>query len=392
MLFQALDDKGECVGVYADGRLHLEQIPSDLTRTWKYSGSLKGKEVEYASLYVGGKSLREVCPPELEGELISCQKRFRAYLKSFKIARLAMRDHCIFELVPHDFLAKFCQVKNEITDHVLTTCVRPTNYEHLSDVAQLLHKIRYRRLNLSTTDAKHLLYNTNSRNTVQQLIKDRPYIDYQLFGTVTGRLTTATESFPILTIKKELRQILKPCNDLFVCLDYNGAEIRTFIDLMGVPQPEIDIHEWNVENIFKKDVDRSEAKTLFFAWLYNPDSNTIKAPQYDRSKLLEKWYDGEYITTPYGRRIAVDERRALNYLLQSTTADRVLHKAVQLDRFLESNNCRSYVSHILHDEIAIDYCDDERHLIPQIREIFEDGFLSNMTAGKDYYNVQEVLL
>ena len=44
MIFQAIDDKSECIGVYANGKLHFEDFPANLTKTWKYSGSIKGSE------------------------------------------------------------------------------------------------------------------------------------------------------------------------------------------------------------------------------------------------------------------------------------------------------------------------------------------------------------
>ena len=82
-----------------------------------------------------------------------------------------------------------------------------------------------------------------------------------MFGTVTGRLTTHKGSFPILTLKKEYRQIVKPTKDLFISLDYNGAEVRTLLELSGEPQPETDIHEWNAKNIFDEKLE-SEVQNL----------------------------------------------------------------------------------------------------------------------------------
>ena len=35
MLFQAIDDKTNCVGIYADGKLHFDNLPVNLTKTWK---------------------------------------------------------------------------------------------------------------------------------------------------------------------------------------------------------------------------------------------------------------------------------------------------------------------------------------------------------------------
>ena len=37
MFFQTLDDKTECVGVYADGKLHFDKMPDNLKITWNHS-------------------------------------------------------------------------------------------------------------------------------------------------------------------------------------------------------------------------------------------------------------------------------------------------------------------------------------------------------------------
>tara|TARA_Y100000592_G_C5470527_1_gene319226 strand:- start:768 stop:1937 length:1170 start_codon:yes stop_codon:yes gene_type:complete len=389
MLFQAIDDKNECIGVYANGKLDFKTIPENLTKTWKYSGSIQDDAVEYAWLYSGGKNLQECCPDEYLEDLTNAQKKMRAFMKSFEIARINLREHCAFELIPHDFLMQFCEIKNKITQHVFETHEKPENYEHLDKVQKLLHKIRYQNLNIETSDCKHLMVSTIHRNKINQ-IKNYNFIDYDLFGTVTGRLTTKQNSFPILTLRKDIRQILKPNNDLFVALDYNGAEVRTLLELQNQEQPQEDIHDWNAKHLFEQEVNRDECKVRFFAWLYDPESDDINTNIYDKETLLDTWYDGTHIKTPYGRRIEVEKRKAFNYLIQSTTADRVLDKAVKIDEILQ--NHKSYVSHIIHDEIVLDYCDEDRNMIPIIREIFEDGYLSSVSAGKDGYNLKELNL
>ena len=391
MIFQTLDDKSECVGVYVDGKLHFEEIPDNLTITWAYTGSLFDKDdVELVALWTNGRSLEECCPDKYIDELKQCQNKLKAYFKSFKIAKINMNDHCMFDMIPHDFLMRFCEIKNKVTQHVYENSNKPKNYNHLRDVHKLLHKIKYQKLNLSTQDCRHLLVSSRDREKAKVLVSNYNHINYNLFGTVTGRLTTNSDSFPILTLKKEFRQMIKPNNDLFVCLDYNGAEVRTLIDLCGQQQPSQDIHAWNAQHLFEQEVAREECKVRFFAWLYDPTSDDIKNDQYDREKVLDKYYKEGYIVTPYDRKIEVEQRKALNYLLQSTTSDRVLAKAVQIDRFLGDNECSSYISHIVHDEIVIDYSDKDRKLIAQIKEIFEDGYLCNLTAGKDYYNLKEL--
>lgn len=393
MIFQAIDDKTECIGVYADGKLHFDNFPSNLTKTWKYTGSIKDENVEYAWLYSNGGTLADNCSEELKSDLARVQKKMAAFYKSFKIAKIDLNDHCIFDLVPHDFLLDFCEVKNRITEHVFENFEKPENYDHLARVQKLIHKIRYQKLNLSTDNCRALFTSTSNRMKAKDLLSKYQYryIDYNLFGTVTGRLTTNRDSFPMLTMKKELRQLVKPANDLFVSLDYNGAEVRMLLELCGHEQPKEDIHAWNIVNVFEDEtLSRDLAKIDFFAWLYNPESDAITSNIYDREKVLDKYYDNGYISTPYGRKIKVEKRKALNYLIQSTTSDKVLDRAVSIDKMLEGR--KSFISHIVHDEIVIDYHDEDRNMIDSIKEMFEQNWLANITAGKDYYNLSELKL
>jgi hypothetical protein len=65
-----------------------------------------------------------------------------------------------------------------------------------------------------------------------------------------------------------------------------------------------------------------------------------------------------------------------------------------LDKFLE--NKKSFVSHIVHDEIVIDLADEERVLVPEIKDIFAnnklDKFLVNLSCGKNYGELKELQL
>lgn len=394
MYFQTLDDKQECVGVYTNGKLYFDTFPNGLSKTWRHSGAVRDNLVEYAWLYSGGKNLADVCPDKYTDSLKSNQAKFKAYLKSFKIAKINLRELCFFDLVPQDFLLEFCDVKNKITKHVFESYEKPENYEHLAAVHRLLHKIKFNDLRIDTMDCKNLLVSTPSRNRIKSITNGANFIDYNLFGTATGRLTTFGHSLPILTMRKEFRKILKPKNDWFLSLDYNGAEIRTVLALSNEPQPDFDIHLWNAKNVFGGFIERSEAKEKFFAWLYNPDSEAIQSELYDRKRLLNEYYIDGNILTPLGRSIEVEKRKALNYLIQSTTADLVLDRAVKLDEFLKDK--KSFVSHIVHDEVVIDLHDEDRDIVPLMKNIFENNllgkFVSNVNAGKNYYDLKELKL
>jgi hypothetical protein len=393
LLFQTLDDKQECVGVYVDGKLHFDKIPPNLSKTWKYTGSVESDEVDYAWIYCSGSPMTEVCPEHLQEAWNAVSKKLTAYKKAFTIAKLNLREHCFFDLVPHDALAEFCEVKNQITEHVFENYEKPENYDYLIDAAKLLYKIQHRDLLLERKDWRHHFKSHGLVAGAAKIVNGNHYIDYNLFGTVTGRLSTLPGSLPILTMKRELRRIIKPRNDWFLSLDYNGAEARTVLALSEQKQPAADIHEWNIHHVFEKpDMIRDEAKTLFFAWLYNPDSDAIQTNHYNRQKVLDRYYDGEYINTIFGRRIQVARRKAFNYIIQSTTADLVIDRAIAIDRFLEGK--KSFVSHIVHDEIVVDFSDDERDLATEIKELFAlnklGNFMVNLKAGRNYYDLKRL--
>ena len=82
--------------------------------------------------------------------------------------------------------------------------------------------------------------------------------------------------------------------------------------------------------------DADEAKKNIFAWLYNPNSQNKEAERfYNRDSALRRSnWNGNSITNYFGREIVVDERSALNYLLQSTLSDLFLRKKIELYRIL----------------------------------------------------------
>ena len=78
MYFQSLDDKSECVGIYANGKLHFDEMPANLTKTWRHSGAISENTVEYAWIMSGGKNLAEVCPEQISTRLAANQAKFKA--------------------------------------------------------------------------------------------------------------------------------------------------------------------------------------------------------------------------------------------------------------------------------------------------------------------------
>jgi hypothetical protein len=393
VIFQTLDDKKHCVGIFYDGSIIRDQLPEDISKTWSYAAFLKDLDIEYANLYLGGKTLGDVYPPELEGEWQRISQKMKAFIRAFKLAKISLKDVCFYDLIPGSFLLEWCDIKTKICEHIFESYEKPANYNFLLELTKVLETIKYQKLNVDVKSFKNQLGEYKSRAFLKKVHNCEPYIRYNLFGTVTGRLTTEKNSFPILTLNKDYRKILKPNNTWFVEMDFNAAEFRTFLALNGEEQPQEDIHTWNIENVFQGVGTREEAKTRLFAWLYNPNSEDhLLNRMYDRERLFkENWKDGK-ITTKFDRIIEVDERRALNYLIQSTSSDLFLRQMIKINKILE--NSESRIAFSLHDSVIIDMAEQDKYLLPNLIEVFSDTdfgkYLVNVKAGKTFGNMRKL--
>ena len=108
--------------------------------------------------------------------------------------------------------------------------------------------------------------------------------------------------------------------------------------------------------------------------------------------MLKKHWNGEQVHTFYDRIIDADAHHALNYIIQSTTSDMFLRRMVKVHEFLRDK--QSNIAFSIHDSLVIDLVDAEKHLIPEIKEIFSKtelgDFKVNISAGKDFGNMKEL--
>ena len=395
MYFQTLDDKGECVGVYKNGKLYFQDLPEGLKRTWKYAEYLQESNVEYASVWSGNRSLNDTCPNALVDDWVAVEDKLKAFYRSFVLAKVNMNENCFFDLVPEPFLMEYCEIRNKITQYVFENYEKPVNYDFLVDLTKVLARIRHQKLNIdvsSLTDKAHL---PKFRQAAKKYAQIDPYCRYNINGTKTGRLTTQKNSFPIMTMDKDFRSIVKPTNDWFVELDFNAAELRTLMALGGSEMPLEDIHGWNARNLFNAHTTREEAKQGFFSWLYDENKTNPKLSKYyDRDKVREMYWDGEVVKTMFGREIEADRKHALNYIIQSTTADLVLRQVIKIHDMLR--DMKGFIAFTIHDNIVLDLPDEERYTIPMMIEEFSNTelgkFLVNVKAGKDFGNLKALNL
>ena len=394
MLFQILDDKKDCLGIFTQDKFYYGSLRESFSKTWDWSPHLTNTDYNYARLYCGGQTLDQVCPEELKDRYKIYKGKIRAFIKAVSIAKINVSDICLFDLIPEQHLRHWCQVKNEICEYVFENYKRPANHKFLSDLSEMVHDIKNRPVKINQN---RLYYYAQSDYKAKTLWKkfggQESFIFYNIWGTITGRLSTMENTFPILNLKKDIADIVEPTNDAFVQLDFNGAEIRSLLSLSGKDQPDGDIHLWNMENIYRNIGSRAKAKQRFFAWLYNPNSQDHLTNRfYNREKILKKYYMNNIVSTPFGRQIESDDFHALNYLLQSTSSDNCLLQAITIYKLLKGR--KSLLHSIVHDSITIDLHREDRSMIPQIKEIFEDTrlgkFPSSVQIGKNYRDLEVV--
>ena len=405
MIFQTLDDKTECVGIYTDNKLifDADKFPENLSSTWKYSPYLRNMDIEYISLYLEGGTLEDNIPEFLKDDWSDVAKNIQAFKRSLSLARVDTNENCFFDLVPQRFLIEFCEVKNRICEHILKTKPKPKRYGFYRGVAMMLEDLSHRKVNLDMRAVSSYKSVKKLANIANTIIESEKYVKYNQFGTKTGRLTTKKGSFPILTMSKSMRTAVKPTNDYFLELDFNGAEVRTLLGLLGKEQPTGDVHNFHIDEIFSNINDRSAAKVAFFAWLYGSRTAVVKEDVqklekfYEKDSLLEKHWIDNTVTTPFGKQINDTSRHhALNYLVQSTAAELTLKQALKLDYLLRTRGHGSQIAFLIHDAVVIDMKNEDEHLIKSLLALMASTnfgqFEVNLSKGKTLGSMEQITI
>ena len=67
MIFQALDNKIDCVGIYADGTIYNHADPEtlNLEASWDATPNLMVREATYAKLLCQKDNIGDICPEHL---------------------------------------------------------------------------------------------------------------------------------------------------------------------------------------------------------------------------------------------------------------------------------------------------------------------------------------
>ena len=374
MILQTLDIKDNCKGIFHEGKFLIDEALDAIDNysvAWKHSPLLNDEKFRYLYLTLKDEDLSTHChDPDI---FLRYKKKIESHLKASITAKVSLEEECFFDLLPEHQLTKWFKIRQQALENVYKTADKEQDYD-------ILHKIHVLTTNIAQ---QNITFGTKTGRVL-----------YNIFGSATGRLTTKRNSVPVLTLKKEQRQLLKPQNDAFVELDLNAAEIRMLMALSGREQPQGDIHEWVVENVFNGEIERSKAKIELFAWLYNPSSSKSRFDQIFSRQIFRDFFapEDEVLTTPFGRRLVVDERKAQNYLLQSTTSDQVLENAYKIQKMLKGKD--STIAFTLHDSIILDMSQKDAIMLKDIKSQFEQtrwgSFVSTCKIGKTFANLKEL--
>tara|TARA_B100000212_G_C27316517_1_gene508159 strand:+ start:51 stop:1181 length:1131 start_codon:yes stop_codon:yes gene_type:complete len=373
MILQALDLESACMGIHNGTQTILEPSEESLKEykyAWRHSPVFRNFEKEYLFIYAHGCNLIDFCDDK--DYFLKLKNTMIAQKKAAQTAKINLEDSCIFDLLPEFQFKKWMSARHAVMERILETVARPPDYE-------ILHKA-------------HVVSETISKQKISYKERDSKVI-YNIFGSATGRFTTPRSSVPVLTMKKEDRHFLKPKNDAFVEFDYNAAEVRTLFALSGKEQPQQDIHTWVNNNVFDGRYSREESKIKLFSWLYNFSASDIRLSKFFSRQNFRDFYsyENETLITPFGRTLKVEERKAQNYLLQSTTSDIVIDKAYKIMKLLK--NKKTNLAFTLHDSIILDFSKKDVNMLHEIKKVFENTrwgqFQSNCSVGKDFGNLKE---
>jgi hypothetical protein len=399
MLFQIIDNKQQCTSIYSNKEIISEPEYNKLSKTWTYNSVLKDKDIQYASLYAQGQNLDQCCPDILKDEWEKVKQKHFAYIKSFEEAKVKHNDYCFYDLVPETFVKEYFEIKSQITDHILNSYEKPENYEFLLELSELIFNIESKKLNIDLSALDNKLYELRTRKFKEKLHRIRPYISYNVFGTITGRLTTKKDSFPILTLDKNYRNVVMPKNDWFIELDFNAAELRCLLALNNQEQPEEDIHQWHgriFDRLLNCSMNREQVKRKIFGWLYGPPNASLGIPEiqkyYDKEKALQNYWNGEEVINPFGRKVKADKFHALNALIQSTTSDTFLRRAVAVNKLLAGRN--SFTMGLIHDSMVIDFDRKDKDILENLIKEFGNTdlgiFKVNTSVGTSFGNMAKL--
>ncbi len=271
----------------------------------------------------------------------------------------------------------------------------------------------------------------------QRDAEDRVHGSINQTEATTGRMSITKPALQTLPKKdKSIRRAFVPddnCTMWFMDLDQ--VEYRLFAHYAKIPSllkqiaEGYDVHTATAATMFGYNMDdlaekvhkgddeataiRSRAKTLNFALLYGMGNqalaNDLKVTLAEATEIKARYFSTMpeaqvlistiqhvikmrgFVKNFYGRRRRLDADdcyKAPNALIQGCAADYIKHKIVAMYKYLCYYGLKTHMTNVVHDEVVINFCNDELEHVPTLRWLLSDfkTFRCPITAGAEYGN------
>lgn len=315
--------------------------------TYKLFDEIKEKNIISTFLIHQKEDWKEILSEQDKINCCTIERKINAHIN----ANRNIKFHSMSS-IPENMLFNFLLFKEKSSELTMENYTIPSCYETLLRNNQIIDIIKSNKINLDRNILKE-----------NDLSYKKEIIDYDIFGTVTGRVSTKEGTIPFLSLKKELRAIFLPAKKYFVSFDFNGAELRTLYALLGKNQPKEDIISTLSKYFPNKE--RNEIKKEIYHFIYSNGSTKTLSKEINFEFLYNKYYNDVFVETPYKRQIASDQFHAINYLVQSTLNDLVFE---QIYKVYKKYNIKIFAS--LHDEFIFEA--DSLDFLCDIKKTFSE--------------------
>lgn len=269
----------------------------------------------------------------------------------------------------------------------------------------------------------------------QRDAEDRVHGSINQTEATTGRMSITKPALQTLPKKdKSIRRAFVPDEGYTMWfMDLDQVEYRLFAHYAKIPdlleriKNGYDVHAATAATMFGKNLDelvekvhqgddeatalRSRAKTLNFALLYGMGNqalaNDLKVSLTEATEIKARYFSTMpeaqvlistiqqvikmrgFVKNFYGRRRRLDPDdcyKAPNALIQGCAADYIKHKIVGMYKYLCYNKLKTHMTNIVHDEVVINFSNDELEHVPVLRWLLSDftTFRCPITAGAEY--------
>jgi hypothetical protein len=227
---------------------------------------------------------------------------------------------------------------------------------------------------------------------------DYIYTQYNLY-TTTGRPSNTFNNINFAALNKEngCRNSIIPRNDFLVEIDLTAYHPTLISKMVGYQSPNGDIYE---DFAHQYNLERAESKNLVFKQLYGhvyheyQDFEFFKLTQKLIEKVWKKYTEEGKITITQSGKVFessnlenMNPQKLFNYIIQhlETYTNTQLLKEI----LTVLNGKKTIVVLYVYDSILLDVSEEERQVVQEIQDIFEQNKLKiKVNYGKNYGTLQ----